>query len=180
MNGRDAGFSCRRRLLARGQQGSHQQLRNRWKFSIAPTGCQCGDTPLDCNESLRGLGNRGEVRRLLAPEYIGAHSSWGALLGCVVYQPGSRCAEGQSRTGDTGIFSAVLYHLSYLGIREMVIHAPVAVKARQPPTSRRRLPGNWESGSVFAIARHAHRAYNRCIRPEKGEAIYAEQRFPGP
>ena len=26
------------------------------------------------------------------------------------------CAEGQSRTGDTGIFSAVLYHLSYLGI----------------------------------------------------------------
>ena len=24
-------------------------------------------------------------------------------------------AEGQSRTGDTGIFSAVLYHLSYLG-----------------------------------------------------------------
>ena len=29
---------------------------------------------------------------------------------------GRRCAEGQSRTGDTGIFSAVLYHLSYLGI----------------------------------------------------------------
>ncbi len=25
-------------------------------------------------------------------------------------------AEGQSRTGDTGIFSAVLYHLSYLGL----------------------------------------------------------------
>ena len=29
---------------------------------------------------------------------------------------GSERAEGQSRTGDTGIFSAVLYHLSYLGI----------------------------------------------------------------
>ena len=29
---------------------------------------------------------------------------------------GSRRAEGQSRTGDTGIFSAVLYHLSYLGL----------------------------------------------------------------
>ena len=28
-------------------------------------------------------------------------------------------AEGQSRTVDTGIFSAVLYHLSYLGKREL-------------------------------------------------------------
>ena len=42
---------------------------------------------------------------------------------------GRRCAEGQSRTGDTGIFSAVLYHLSYLGVGQMVIYALVAVKA---------------------------------------------------
>ena len=35
-----------------------------------------------------------------------------------VMPAGSRRAEGQSRTGDTGIFSAVLYHLSYLGIDE--------------------------------------------------------------
>ena len=30
---------------------------------------------------------------------------------------GSDGAEGQTRTVDTGIFSAVLYHLSYLGQR---------------------------------------------------------------
>ena len=29
--------------------------------------------------------------------------------------PVERCAEGQNRTGDTSIFSAVLYLLSYLG-----------------------------------------------------------------
>ena len=37
-------------------------------------------------------------------------------------------AEGQSRTGDTGIFSAVLYHLSYLGEDFMVIEANLTVK----------------------------------------------------
>ena len=35
----------------------------------------------------------------------------------IYYAFGNYRAEGQSRTGDTGIFSAVLYHLSYLGIR---------------------------------------------------------------
>ena len=37
---------------------------------------------------------------------------------------GSRRAEGQSRTGDTGIFSAVLYHLSYLGFNTYGKRAP--------------------------------------------------------
>ncbi len=37
-------------------------------------------------------------------------------------------AEGQSRTGDTGIFSAVLYHLSYLGSCAMVIYPYFSVK----------------------------------------------------
>ena len=37
-------------------------------------------------------------------------------------------AEGQSRTGDTGIFSAVLYHLSYLGFRTMVSDPIMGVK----------------------------------------------------
>ena len=47
----------------------------------------------------------------------------------VVCARGRRCAEGQSRTGDTGIFSAVLYHLSYLGMEQMLIYANLAVKA---------------------------------------------------
>ena len=33
---------------------------------------------------------------------------------CLIWRNG---AEGQTRTVDTGIFSAVLYHLSYLGER---------------------------------------------------------------
>ena len=37
-------------------------------------------------------------------------------------------AEGQSRTGDTGIFSAVLYHLSYLGVQIMVRDPDISVK----------------------------------------------------
>ena len=41
---------------------------------------------------------------------------------------GSRRAEGQSRTGDTGIFSAVLYHLSYLGVQIMVRDPDISVK----------------------------------------------------
>jgi hypothetical protein len=38
----------------------------------------------------------------------------------IYYAFGNYRAEGQSRTGDTGIFSAVLYHLSYLGIHTHV------------------------------------------------------------
>ena len=37
-------------------------------------------------------------------------------------------AEGQDRTGDTAIFSRVLYRLSYLGGICIVGHEPLAVK----------------------------------------------------
>ena len=42
---------------------------------------------------------------------------------------GWSCAEGQSRTGDTGIFSAVLYHLSYLGVVYNATPAAVIVSS---------------------------------------------------
>ena len=47
----------------------------------------------------------------------------------VVCARGWRCAEGQSRTGDTGIFSAVLYHLSYLGVVYYATPAAVIVSS---------------------------------------------------
>ena len=37
-------------------------------------------------------------------------------------------AEGQNRTGDTAVFSRVLYQLSYLGARAMVLKGPIPVK----------------------------------------------------
>ena len=37
-------------------------------------------------------------------------------------------AEGQNRTGDTSIFSAVLYQLSYLGLAPMLFTRGKAVK----------------------------------------------------
>ncbi len=38
-------------------------------------------------------------------------------------------AEGQNRTGDTSVFSAVLYRLSYLGGNFMLCRRTTAVKA---------------------------------------------------
>ena len=38
-------------------------------------------------------------------------------------------AEGQNRTGDTSVFSAVLYRLSYLGGDFMLLRRAVTVKA---------------------------------------------------
>jgi hypothetical protein len=37
-------------------------------------------------------------------------------------------AEGQNRTDDTSIFSAVLYQLSYLGVVTTISRSPVVVK----------------------------------------------------
>ena len=47
------------------------------------------------------------------------HGRWGT---------GAGSAEGQNRTGDTSIFSAVLYRLSYLGSPHMVIRPNSGVK----------------------------------------------------
>ena len=42
---------------------------------------------------------------------------------------GTLSAEGQNRTDDTSIFSAVLYQLSYLGPMDMVVSARWGVKS---------------------------------------------------
>ena len=39
-------------------------------------------------------------------------------------QKSKKSAEGQTRTVDTGIFSAVLYHLSYLGLGHLLSNPP--------------------------------------------------------
>ncbi len=44
---------------------------------------------------------------------------------------GERGAEGQNRTVDTGIFSAVLYHLSYLG-RQFILKPSSWGLSRRP------------------------------------------------
>ena len=45
-------------------------------------------------------------------------------------------AEGQNRTDDTSIFSAVLYQLSYLGSPIMVVALEMGVKAPEPSRPR--------------------------------------------
>ena len=57
------------------------------------------------------------------------------LAADAVCAKGWRCAEGQSRTGDTGIFSAVLYHLSYLGIDPHPTPAAIIVSSCGAPSS---------------------------------------------
>ena len=46
---------------------------------------------------------------------VGKMSAIGHFSGVSRYET-KKSAEGQTRTVDTGIFSAVLYHLSYLGL----------------------------------------------------------------
>ena|GEM_PF-3709758 len=48
---------------------------------------------------------------------LGGLPIWGRRLRLKFGREGGNGAEGQTRTVDTGIFSAVLYHLSYLGER---------------------------------------------------------------
>ena len=43
-------------------------------------------------------------------------------------------AKGQDRTGDTGIFSAVLYRLSYLGSADLGLYLPPANTVKAAPT----------------------------------------------
>ena len=56
-------------------------------------------------------------------------------------------AEGQSRTGDTAIFSRVLYHLSYLGPKSIVAshhrareHARARARVRTVPGRAAQVP----------------------------------------
>ena len=58
------------------------------------------------------------VASLLSPKTCRPPRPVASLGGLGVSRKGPKCgngAEGQTRTVDTGIFSAVLYHLSYLG-----------------------------------------------------------------
>ena len=51
-----------------------------------------------------------------------------ALFSAVSDMKTKKSAEGQTRTVDTGIFSAVLYHLSYLGAALLSFPRPIDVK----------------------------------------------------
>ena len=58
---------------------------------------------------------------------------------------GADGAEGQDRTGDTWIFSPVLYRLSYLGsrVRRAVRRIPMAVRGRNRITPPQRVVPIW-------------------------------------
>jgi hypothetical protein len=47
----------------------------------------------------------------------------------------ARSAESQNRTGDTAIFSRVLYQLSYLGLASILLGAGIDVKPRSLPAA---------------------------------------------
>src|SRR5439155_25949054 len=97
----------------------------------------------------------------------------GAEIG---FSKAGRCAEGQNRTGDTTIFSRVLYQLSYLGTRRYSSRPSprVTIAARKGPyhalrlqrplrAARRRPAAGWNP-PASGISRSRLMVTNRAMR----------------
>src|SRR5215217_3908930 len=64
------------------------------------------------------------------------------------------CAQGRNRTTDTGIFSPLLYRLSYLGVRVTARGRALissTSQGRQAPFSRRPLPSSCGTGHGLRV-----------------------------
>ena len=69
-----------------------------------------------------------------------------------------RGASDRNRTNDTGIFSPLLYRLSYRGITGAFVHAPSRTLMNRGPRKDLRSRGLWGRGGISAFAAAVLRA----------------------